>query len=61
MGSERHQPIVDALDEHKCFGCFALTEISHGSNGKAMNTTATYEVAAKRYINRQSINRPGTL
>ncbi|XP_023227481.1 peroxisomal acyl-coenzyme A oxidase 3-like [Centruroides sculpturatus] len=50
MGTERHQYLIDQIENHEISGCFALTEISHGSDSKRMETTATYDPKAQEFI-----------
>eukprot|EP01017_Pseudomicrothorax_dubius_P041281 TRINITY_DN6583_c0_g1_i3.p1 TRINITY_DN6583_c0_g1~~TRINITY_DN6583_c0_g1_i3.p1 ORF type:complete len:685 (+),score=152.52 TRINITY_DN6583_c0_g1_i3:51-2105(+) len=54
MGSARHQLFVQSALNFEDLGCFALTELGHGSNVRGIQTTATYDRKSREFI----INTP---
>ncbi|KYQ91846.1 acyl-CoA oxidase [Tieghemostelium lacteum] len=54
LGTQRHEKYIAPADVLQIAGCFAMTEIGHGSNVRGIETTATYKKSTQEFI----INSP---
>jgi len=57
LGTAKHRVPQENAIYYKDIGCFALTELGHGSNVRDIQTTATYDPKTRQFI----INTPNDL
>lgn len=50
LGTEKHQDYYENAVKNRDIGCFALTELMHGSNVKGLLTEAHYDHEAKEIV-----------
>ncbi len=43
LGTERHHALLPKVASAELLGCYAMTELGHGSNVRALGTTATFD------------------
>lgn len=57
LGTERHHALLEDTASVELPGCFAMTELGHGSNVRGLLTTATYDHSTREWV----INTPNEL
>ncbi|KAB7498584.1 Peroxisomal acyl-coenzyme A oxidase 3 [Armadillidium nasatum] len=50
LGTDRHRKFINSLMNREIGFAFCLTEISHGSNTKALRTEARYDIESESFI-----------
>lgn len=50
LGTDRHRAHLADVASLKMLGCFAMSEVGHGSNVENLETTATYDAATKELV-----------
>lgn len=55
LGTERHHALLAEVAKTNALGCFAMSEVGHGSNVAALETTATYDPATREFV----VHTPG--
>ena len=50
LGTERHHALIPRIIDLDLVGCFAMTEIGHGSNVQNLETTATYDPQTEEFV-----------
>ena len=57
LGTAKHTYLRDRCIQYKDYGCFALTELGHGTNGAGIETRADYDHSTREFI----LNTPSHL
>lgn len=50
LGTEKHRELINRAYAFKDYGCFAMTELGHGSNVNGVETIATYDPKTNGFI-----------
>lgn len=50
LGTERHRDLIPRLISLDLVGCYAMTEIGHGSNVQHLETTATFDADTQEFV-----------